>query len=156
MSVAARTPDATYSHTQHAPLGWILYLISAVLLVTAVFARHDPVGLSVTLSVGLLMALLGTSFSQLTIADLGDHLAITFGPLPLVHRSVRYSDIQAVESGRTSLLEGWGIHLSPRGGWIWNLWGRDCVIIRGQGFNLRLGTDDPEALAHFLRRRVVC
>ena len=27
------------------------------------------------------------------------------------------------------MLDGWGIHLSPSGGWTWNLWGFDCVDV---------------------------
>jgi hypothetical protein len=37
-------------------------------------------------------------------------------------------DIGSVEIGRTLHLDGWGIHMSVRGGWVWNLWGRDCVV----------------------------
>lgn len=40
-----------------------------------------------------------------------------------------YSNIPKVETGRTLLLDGWGIHMSVRGGWVWNLWGKDCVVV---------------------------
>jgi hypothetical protein len=50
-------------------------------------------------------------------------LVIRFGPIPLFRRTVRYADIQKVEVGRTLILDGWGIHFSIRGGWVWNLWG---------------------------------
>jgi hypothetical protein len=32
-----------------------------------------------------------------------------------------------VEIGRTLTLDGWGMHDSIRGGWVWNHLGRDCV-----------------------------
>ena len=67
----------------------------------------------------------------------------------------RYSDIVKVEVGRTFLLDGWGIHMSIRGGWVWNLWGRDCLVVRfKKGGTLRIGTDDAENLAALLRKRI--
>ena len=70
-------------------------------------------------------------------------LAIRFGPVPLFRRTVRYTDIEKVEVGRTLILEGWGIHYSIRGGWVWNLWGRDCVVVHFKnGGVLRIATDD--------------
>ena len=51
------------------------------------------------------------------------------------------------------LLDGWGIHMSPRGGWVWNIWGRDCVVIHLERGALRVGTDDAENLAAFLKQR---
>jgi len=58
--------------------------------------------------------------------------------------------------GRTLLLDGLGIHMSIRGGWVWNIWGRDCVVVHFRnGGTLRIGTDDAENLAGFLQSRVV-
>lgn len=50
--------------------------------------------------------------------------------------------------------DGWGIHMSSRGAWVWNLWGRDCVLIHLTKGVLRIGTDDAEALLAFLDRNV--
>ena len=69
---------------------------------------------------------------------------------------MRYADIEKVEVGRTMILEGWGIHFSIRGGWVWNLWGRTCVAVHFRnGGALRIGTDDAENLAGFLEGRCV-
>ena len=82
-------------------------------------------------------------------------LAIRFGPVPLFRRTVRYADIEKVEVGRTLILDGWGIHYSIRGGWVWNLWGRDCVVVHlKNGGVLRIGTDDAENLACFLEGKI--
>ena len=86
--------------------------------------------------------------------DEGDRLAIRFGPLPLFRTSIRYADIQEVEVGRTLILEGWGIHGSPRGGSVWNLWGRDCVVIHRRKGVLRVGTDDAWNLVRFLKGKI--
>lgn len=103
----------------------------------------------------LLIALLAPAFHHLTVVDQGDVLAIRFGPIPLFHRTVRYGDIEKVEVGRTLILDGWGIHLSIPGGWVWNLWSRDCVVVHFRnGGVLRIGTDDADKLAGFLDGKI--
>lgn len=69
---------------------------------------------------------------------------------------MRYDDIEQVEVGRTMLLDGWGIHMSVRGGWVWNLWGWTCVVVRFKngGTSCGLGRDDAENLVEFLRSKV--
>ena len=100
------------------------------------------------------MLILAASFHHLTVEDEGDRLSISFGPLPLFRRSIRYNDVIGVERGRTTLFDGLGIHLSLRGGWVWNIWGLDCVVLRLQHSTLRVGTDDAEALLAFLQSRL--
>jgi hypothetical protein len=101
------------------------------------------------------VCLLATAFHHLTVEDRGEAMAIRFGPLPLFRKAVRYADIAGVEVGRTLILDGWGIHYSVRGGWVWNLWGRDCIVVRlKDGRVLRVGTDDAESLARFLDEKV--
>jgi hypothetical protein len=105
--------------------------------------------------VGVVIALLTPAFHYLAVMDQGDRLSIRFGPIPLFGRTVRYADIEKVEVGRTLILDGWGIHYSIRGGWVWNLWGRDCVVVHlKNGGVLRIGTDDAENLAQFLEGRI--
>jgi len=103
----------------------------------------------------LLMVVLAASFHHLTVKDDCDRLSISFGPIPLFRRSVRYDDIKSAEVGRTTLLDGWGIHYSIRGGWVWNLWGRDCAVVhfKNRG-KLWIGTDDAENLSEFLNDRI--
>ena len=145
-----------YSHMQKAPLCLILYAMAIALLVGAWFAQIQPpaaVGLAVG---GVVTAVVALAFHHLTIVDLGEELAVRFGPLPLFRRSIRYDDIEKVEVGRTLLLDGWGIHYSIRGGWVWNLWGQDCVVVHlKDGGVLRIGTDDAENLAGFLDGKLV-
>jgi hypothetical protein len=104
---------------------------------------------------GILILVFAGSFHQLTVQDRGELLSIGFGPIPLFHRSVNYEDIESAEVGRTTILDGWGVHLSLRGGWVWNLRGRDCVVVHFKnGGTLRVGTDAAETLAEFLRSKV--
>ena len=143
----------SYHHTQRAPLCLLLYGLAITLLVLAWVLRQEPVLAWVFPITGLIVLVLAASFHHLTVADEGDHLSVSFGPLPLFRRTVRYDDIEQVEIGKTTLLDGWGIHMSLRGGWVWNLWGWDCVVLRLRNGTLRVGTDDAENLVKFLRER---
>jgi len=142
-----------YSHTQRAPLCLILYGC-ALACIALGWMVGEAMGLYVAGGVGLLLALLAPCFHHLTVQDLGDVLGIRFGPIPLFRRTVRYADIKTVEVGRTLILDGWGIHMSIRGGWVWNLWGRDCVVVHLKKGVLRIGTDDAANLAAFLATRI--
>jgi hypothetical protein len=153
--MTATTPPApAYSHTQTGPLCLLLYGPALGCFALAWAAGSAP-GSFIAVAVGLLIALLAPAFHHLTVVDQGDRLAIRFGPLPLFRRTVRYADIENAEVGRTLVLDGWGIHYSVRGGWVWNLWGRDCVVVHLKtGGVLRIGTDDAANLARFLDGKI--
>jgi hypothetical protein len=92
-----------------------------------------------------LVAIIGAIFSQMTVrvgdADVRWWLGFGFpgGALNL-------SEIVEARIVRTSLLEGWGIHLTWHG-WLWNTSGFSAVqLVRGDGVPITLGTDEPEAL----------
>lgn len=145
-----------YSHTQKAPLCLIVYGTAVLLLVGAWFTQNQQtVCLALTVG-GIVTALLAPAFHHLAVEDTGDVLAVRFGPLPLpmFRMTIPYDDIQSVEVGRTLIVEGWGIHRSPRGGWVWNIWGRDCVVVHRRNGVLRIGTDDAESLARFLTGKI--
>jgi hypothetical protein len=147
----AATPG--YRHTQKGPWAWLLFGFGVLLLALGWALREMPV-VPVVISIsGAIMLLLGASFQRLTVSDEGDRLAVRFGPLPLFGMRIRYSDMRSVEVSRTTLLDGWGIHLSLRGGWVWNISGWYCVLI-DHGGKTWLGTDDAENLARFLRSKI--
>jgi hypothetical protein len=111
-----------------------------------------PIVAALLLPAGVAMLLLGASSHHLTVADGGDHLEIRFGPLPLQKKRIRYADIRGVEVGQISLADHWGLTGSQQaGGWVWNIRGRDCVVI-DHGEKTWLGSDDAENLAAFLKR----
>ncbi|QDV52621.1 hypothetical protein [Gimesia fumaroli] len=148
---------AIYYHTQRGPLCLFIYAAAGLLYLAAWFTRNEPPRPYLCLyffGIGLLLSVVATGFHHLTVADEIDRLRIRFGPLPLFQRSVLYEDIQSAEVGRTTILDGWGIHLSFRGGWVWNLWGRDCVVLKLRKGTLRVGTDDAENLAAFVKSRI--
>ncbi|WP_373653528.1 hypothetical protein [Schlesneria sp. DSM 10557] len=147
--------NSRYSHQQRAPLCILLYGSACLLFILGLVLRHDPV-ISWTFPLtGAFVLLLAGSFHYLRVEDEGDELLIRFGPIPLFQTRLKYADIESAEVGRTLVLDGWGIHLSPRGGWVWNLWGRDCVVFRkSDGEVLRVGTDQPHELATFVNSRL--
>ncbi len=143
----------TYSHTQKASSCLLLYAFAVIFLAASWLPPLDELQI-VLLVAGLSMFVLAASFHHLTVADEGYQLAIRFGPLPLFRKRIWYEDIWEVETGRSTFLDGWGIHWSPGGSWIWNISGRDCVVIRLKRGTIRVGTDDPSGLAAFLKRRI--
>jgi hypothetical protein len=146
-----------YDHTQTSPLYLILVGVGIALLVGAWLTPEWFVQIILLCSGGL-MFILALCFRQLTVSDEGDRLLICFGPLPLFRRRIQFSEIEKVEQTRSTILDGWGIHLSLSGGWIWNLWGFDCVDVwyrKGRKVKkVRIGTDDPVGLEEFLKERV--
>jgi len=153
--MTAEPTNAVYSHTQKSPLCLLIYALALVFLALGVTVQDAPPIQWLFPPIGLLMVILAASFHHLTVEDRGELLEVRFGPIPMFRRTVRYSDIGSVEIGRTLLRDGWGIHLSIRGGWVWNLWGRTCVVVRFKnGGTLRIGTDDAEKMVEFLRRKV--
>jgi hypothetical protein len=144
----------SYSQTQRAPLAILLYALAFGLLATAWVTTGVPPLPLLLGGVAVLMTLLALSLHHLTVEDEGHRLAVRFGPLPLFRTGVRYEDIEGVEVGRTTLLDCCGIHWSLRGGWVWSLWGWECVVVRHRRGVLRVGTDDAANLAMFLQAKM--
>jgi len=144
----------TYSHTQKAPLCLIVYALAVVFLTLGWIVQEAPPIPWLFPPIGLLMFVVAASFHHLTVEDLGNVLSVRFGPVPLFRKTVAYNEIKSVEVGRTLLLDGWGIHMSIRGGWVWNIWGRDCVVLHLKKGTLRIGTDDAKNLASFIEQRI--
>ncbi len=142
-----------YRHTQRAPLCLIIYGLAIVFLALGWVLRGEPVIQWIFPPLGLVMLILAASFHHLTVEDEGDQLSIRFGPLRLFRRAIRYQDIEHAEIGQTTILDGLGIHKSFQGGWVWNIWGRDCVVLRLRNGVLKVGTDDAEQLVEFLNTR---
>lgn len=146
--------SSDYAHTQRGALHLLVGVSAVPMLVAAWFVR-DQWPLNAILAVsGVLMVVTAAAFGQLSVADQGERLGIHFGPLPLFWKTIPYATIERAEQGRTLLLDGWGIHLSLRGGWVWNLWGRDCVVVQTSRGVIRIGTDDPAGLCEFLQRKI--
>ena len=142
-----------YRHTQKGPWGLLLYVLAVVFLTVSWYAPLLPLQVTFLIT-GILMFPLGPSLGHLVVEDEGDRLFIHFGPLPLFQKRIRYDDIREVGKGRLPFHESGGIHWSPWNGWVWSVWGYDCVVIRLKRRVVRVGTDDPDGLLAFLKGRI--
>jgi hypothetical protein len=143
-----------YNHTQHGRWHYVLFAFTLATVAGAWVARSVPPVAVILLVAAAIFALCGLIFGSLTIRDEGDRLALCFGPLPLLRKRIRYAIITGVEIGRTSILDGWGIHFMPGRGWTYNVWGFDCVKLTLGRKIIRVGTDDAEELGRFLREKI--
>ena len=138
-----------YHHTQRGLSAWLCCAGAVPLVIIAFFLPLLVVSILFLVS-SIVMLVVGCSLAHLTVEDEGDQLALRFGPLPLFRKRVRYDDIIEVEKGRTTFLDGWGIH-GGFGYGVWNIWGFDCVVLRLKAGTLKVGTDDADGLAAFLK-----
>ena len=143
-----------YSKTQEAPLQYLLYGVVAVLLPLAWLNRQEPAAVVVLACVAVVMILAGLAFGTMTVRDEGDRLAIRYGPLPIFRRRIPYSAITAVEPGRTSVIDGWGVHYIPFRGMTYNLWGFGCAKLSLGRRVIRVGSDDVENLVTFIGSKI--
>jgi len=143
-----------YHHTQRAPIHWILHFFAAYFIWFAWVLRDRTVLLAIMSCGGAAFVFLAFAFRHLTVSDDGDALGVRFGPLPVFGTRIPYNTITAVEGGRSSLIDGWGIHYVPGRGWIYNVWGFDCVCVHYDNRLLRIGSDDSANLVMFLRGKI--
>lgn len=135
-----------YEHTQR---GYVIVGILApvTLGIVALLLVADEWEARVVAGATLVTTLVvGALFSSLTVTVGAGELAWRFGP-GLFRGSVPLDAVVAAEPTRTSLVSGWGIHLTGRG-WLYNVSGRDAVWVRLRGGRqFLLGTDEPARLA---------
>ena len=140
-----------YKHVQGSPVNLLLFLLSAFMFGVAFLMTSDVAPSFLAGIVGIVLFVLAISFQTLTVSDQGEYLDVRYGPLNLFGTKIAYRDMTAVEPGKSSLIDGWGIHFIPFRGWTLNLWGFECAKIwRGKKV-IRIGTDDSENLVDFLR-----
>ncbi|MCA8981642.1 MAG: hypothetical protein KDC14_16550, partial [Planctomycetes bacterium] len=130
---------------------WLMFGAAGVCFVGAL---GGPQTADALLLLAVVFTFVGACFRSLTVRDEGDRLALRYGPLPVFSKRIPFDSIRAVEATRSDLLDGWGVHWIPGRGWIWNLWGLDCVRLDLGTRVLRIGTDDPQGLESFLRERL--
>ena len=141
-----------YDHVQRSPLGPAFALLAAVAAGLAAL-RSEVQGIFALALVAVVFALVAANFMHLRVRERDEHLDVRFGPLGWMGTKVEYADVREVRVARSTVLDGWGMHWSPRRGWIFNLWGLDCVEVELGKRRLRIGTDDPRGLARHLTER---
>jgi hypothetical protein len=151
---STQLPGGTpYSHTQRAPLHLLLAGVGCLLLTIALQNRQEPAAVAIGVFLAVMLFVLALSFRSLTVADEGEYLSVRFGPLPLFGKRISYSEITAVEAGKSSIIDAWGIHWRPMRGWTINLWGFQCAVVHLGNRIIRIGTDDADSLVRLLRQR---
>ena len=146
----------TYQHTQRGPWSFVLLAVVASNLTLAVrLWGNEPAWASwLFLSVALLMTFMTFCFQSLTTTVSETSLRVHFGPIPLLEKKVLLEEIVSVRPEKSSLLDGWGVHWTPGKGWIYNMWGFDCLAINLGTRHFRVGTNDPDQLCEVLERAI--
>ena len=147
-------PDVGYEHTQYGVWHRILLGLVALMLVGAWIAHGEMPVVVLLLATAGIFLVCAVTFGSLTIRDEGQRLALRYGPVPILRKRFRYADITSVESGRSKVIDGWGIHCIPGRGWTYNLWGFGCAKLSLGRKVVRLGSDDVDNLVEFLRTRL--
>jgi hypothetical protein len=146
------SPPRDYRHTQRGPVGLLLWVVAAAFGTAVIFAPPSFTTLAWILA-GVL-GIVGFCFHTLSVRVDAETLAIAFGPLPLLRKVVRVDQITSAHPGRTTIFDGFGLHWRPGRGWLWNLWGFDCVELTLEGGRkFRIGSDDAQRLAQTLTER---
>ena len=143
-----------YKHTQNAHALMALLVAAVVLPVGLVVLRADAevvVGRVIGVVVLLVVFACAVMFGRMTIAVEGGQLVWHFA-FGLLRKAIPLADINGAEPTRTSVLDGWGIHLTPRG-WLYNVTGREAVWVKVRsGRDFLLGTDRPSDLAQAIEK----
>ena len=141
----------SYKHTQRGTL-----ILAVTLGLAAVFLG---IGLTIAaakplwISTPILLAC-AWLFHSLTIEIDGGELRWRFGP-GLIRKHVALDEIVSAEPVRIG--PSWGIHWSPRLGWLYNVSGFDAVAVTlHSGKKFALGTDEPQILVARLTEAIQC
>jgi hypothetical protein len=145
-----------YEHTQTGPWYLLLLAVAASQITTILtgVVNGTPWVFWMLVAVSILMILLACSFRSLTVRVTATEIHVKFGPLPLMGKRVHFKDVQTVQAARSSIVDGWGVHWNPSQGWIYNLWGFDCVALQLGKTRLRIGTDEPQELVQVIQRGI--
>lgn len=143
-----------YRNTQYGKWYLLMPVLIGFLLILDAFLPGQAIPWQAYLIAVGVVGLTALTFTSLTVRDGGDRLVVQFGPIPLFWKTFPYRAITRVEKGRTRFADGWGIHYSPSGGWVFNVWGFDCVRIWCGRRLYTVGTDDPDGLLAFLENKI--
>jgi hypothetical protein len=137
----------TYSHTQPGTT-----IVGALLIMVGVFAVLGFCIAKVFFISVLFLLVVGWLFHSLKI-DIGEgKLEWAFGP-SLIRKQVALSEIVSAVPVKNG--PSWGIHWSPRTGWLYNVSGWHAVLVTlRDGKKFTLGTDEPAALAEAIKKHV--
>ncbi len=134
-------------HYRHTQIGYVLLValggaLALILYLMLITGFSWGAAIAALIIAGCLW-----TFSSLTVTLDGNKLEVRFGP-GFIRLSFLLPDIAAQRFVINPWYYGWGIRLIPDG-WLYNvsgLWAVELQMVDGRRF--RIGTDDPEGLAH--------
>jgi hypothetical protein len=132
---------------EHRQVGWItvIALFAIAVLICVAAAISAPSERTLSYSLVPIMLVVAALFSTLTVRVTDKRVMWYFG-VSGIGRSVALTEITSIRAIKTSILEGWGIHLTWHG-WVWNVSGFNAVqIILRSGTRFAVGTPDPQAV----------
>ncbi len=133
-------------HYRHTQVGWVTLgsiLSGAALILVLLAGLRELPGAWLP---ALLLALVGLLFATLTVEVDAREIRVSFTG-GIVRKRIALAHVVRCREVRNPWYYGWGIHKLP-GGWIWNVSGFDAVeLALTDGAVLRVGTDEPAALA---------
>jgi len=140
----------TYRHTQ---IGWILLAALAAGAGVVVFATGKTGWNTAASVVCTMLIAVAVLFCTLTVRINGGLIECRYGP-GLIRKYIPLATVRGVRTVRTSWWQGWGIRLTSDG-WLFNVSGLDAVEVElADGKRIRIGTDEPQALAAAIRGRL--
>jgi hypothetical protein len=102
----------------------------------------------------MLLDVVVLGFASLTVTKGNDAVRIRFGPLGLVRKNWRLSEIVSATPVTSPWYYGYGIRWTPHGP-LYNVAGSGAVeILLVSGKKVRIGTDEPEQLAGAISRAI--
>ena len=137
----------SYRHTQ---IGWSLLLVLFAGAGVVGFAASRTGWSAPALAVFAFLGVVAAIFCTLTVEVRGGDVLLRFGP-GLIRRRIAHAEIARVEVVRNPWHFGWGIRFTPYG-WLFSVSGLDAIeigLISGKA--VRIGTDEPAALAAAVR-----
>ena len=104
----------------------------------------------IVMLVGFILFLVLLFFSSMKVSVDQSKLILSYG-IGLLRFDFLLADIVSVRTVRNKWWYGWGIHLTPHG-WLFNVAGLEAVeLTMTSGKKYRIGTAEPENLAHVIR-----
>jgi hypothetical protein len=136
---------------EHRQVGWItvIALFAIAVLICVAAAISAPSERTLSYSLVPIVLVVAALFSTLTVRVTDKRMMWYFG-VTGIGRSVALTEIASIRAIKTSILEGWGIHLTWHG-WVWNVSGFNAVqIILRSGTRFAVGTPNPQAVIDVL------
>jgi hypothetical protein len=137
-----------YCHTQ---IGWVslIGMGGGMVLTLVLMLGSDKLAVAAWIApaIAVTFLLFMAVFGRLTTMITGDEFIARFGWLGWPSQVTPLAEIAGAIPTRTAPISGWGIRITTRG-WLYNVSGRDAVIIgTTDGKQYLVGTDEPVALA---------